>query len=89
MSKESIERCVRDSLKVYFQDLHGAPPHDVYKMVISCVEKALFETVLAQAEGNRSLAAEYLGINRNTLHKKLKQYDLSAVAAKPSRSTHD
>jgi Fis family transcriptional regulator len=76
MSKHNIEQCVRESLDKYFQDLDGARPHDVYEMVIACVEKPMFELVLDQAGGNQSLAAEYLGINRNTLRKKLQQHGL-------------
>jgi Fis family transcriptional regulator, factor for inversion stimulation protein len=76
MSKHNIEQCVRDSLGIYFQDLDGANPHDVYEMVMSCVEKPMLEVVLEQAGGNQSLAADYLGINRNTLRKKLQQHGL-------------
>lgn len=76
MSKHNIEQCVRDSLDSYFRDLDGARPHDVYGMVVSCVEKPLLEFVLDKAEGNQSLAAEFLGINRNTLRKKLQEHGL-------------
>ena len=76
MSKHNIEQCVRESLDVYFRDLDGSNPHDVYEMVMSCVEKPMLEVVLVQAGGNQSLAAEYLGINRNTLRKKLQQHGL-------------
>lgn len=76
MRKHNIEQCVRESLDVYFRDLDGSNPHDVYEMVMSCVEKPMLEVVLVQAGGNQSLAAEYLGINRNTLRKKLQQHGL-------------
>lgn len=76
MSKHNIEQCVRESLDVYFRDLDGSNPHDVYEMVMSCVEKPMLEVVLVQAGGNQSLSAEYLGINRNTLRKKLQQHGL-------------
>jgi Fis family transcriptional regulator len=45
-------------------------------MVIATVEKPLLEAVMNRAEGNQSHAAEMLGINRNTLRKKLQQHDL-------------
>ncbi|MFJ2994628.1 Fis family transcriptional regulator [Pandoraea sp. NPDC087047] len=76
MSRTIIEQCVRDSLDAYFQDLDGAQPTDVYDMVVLAVEKPLLEFVLNRAEGNQSLAADYLGINRNTLRKKLQQHGL-------------
>jgi len=76
MSRNHIEQCVRESLRAYFRDLGNATPHDVYAMVLACVEKPLLEAVLERANGNQSLAAGYLGINRNTLRKKLQQHDL-------------
>jgi Fis family transcriptional regulator len=41
------------------------------------VERPLLEVVLAQAEGNQSRAAEWLGINRNTLRRKLLEHKLA------------
>jgi Fis family transcriptional regulator len=76
MSRHNIERCVRESLDEYFQDLDGSNPNEIYEMIISCVEKPMLEVVLERASGNQSLAAEYLGINRNTLRKKLKDHGL-------------
>ena len=76
MSRHNIEQCVRDSLDKYFRDLGGAVPHNIYDMVISAVEKPMLELVLEQAGGNQSQAADYLGINRNTLRKKLQQHGL-------------
>jgi Fis family transcriptional regulator len=76
MSKKKIEECIRDSLEQYFKDLRGAEPHSVHDMVIRTVEKPLLEVVMRHAEGNQSRAAEWLGINRNTLHRKLSEHKL-------------
>lgn len=76
MSKESIEDVVKKSLEKYFRDLGEQLPTNVYDMVLVTVEKPVFETVMARAEGNQSQAAEILGINRNTLRKKLQQHGL-------------
>jgi Fis family transcriptional regulator len=76
MSRHHIERCVRDSLTEYFQDLDGSNPNAIYEMIIAAVEKPMLEVVLERASGNQSLAADYLGINRNTLRKKLQQHGL-------------
>ena len=42
-------------------------------MVLNNVEKPMLETVLGHAKGNQTHAAEMLGINRNTLRKKMQQ----------------
>ena len=62
---------MRRSLEKYFKDLDGEMPRSVYDMVIRNVERPLLEVVLDQAEGNQTVAAEMLGINRNTLRKKM------------------
>jgi Fis family transcriptional regulator len=76
MSKESIEDVVKSSLERYFRDLGEQKASNVYDMVVLAVEKPLFESVMVRAEGNQSQAAEMLGINRNTLRKKLQQHGL-------------
>lgn len=76
MSKKHIDACIRESLELYFKDLRGAEPHSVYEMVIQVVEKPLLDVVMQRAEGNQSRAAEWLGINRNTLRRKLLEHKL-------------
>jgi len=63
--------CVRRSLERYFKDLDGAKPRAIYDMVLKNIERPMLELVLDRAEGNQSVAAEMLGINRNTLRKKI------------------
>jgi Fis family transcriptional regulator, factor for inversion stimulation protein len=76
MSKKNIEESVRDTLDQYFKDLHGAEPHSLHDMVMASAEKPLLEVVMRQADGNQSKAAEWLGINRNTLRRKLLDHRL-------------
>lgn len=76
MSRKGIEECVRDSLEGYFKDLRGVEPSAMYEMMIAVVEKPLLDVVMQHAEGNQSRAAEWLGINRNTLRRKLVQHKL-------------
>jgi len=76
MSRKNIENCVRESLEQYFRDLRGAEPHSVHEMVMNAVEKPLLDVVMQQADGNQSKAAEWLGINRNTLRRKLIDHKL-------------
>ena len=75
-TKRHIEECVRDSLEAYFRDLRGVEPTAMYDMILQVVERPLFETVMQHAEGNQSRAAEWLGINRNTLRRKLVEHKL-------------
>ena len=74
--KNDLAVCVREALDEYFRDLDGQPPHAVYDMVLACMEKPLLEYVMNRAGGNQSKAAAILGLNRNTLRKKLKQHNL-------------
>jgi Fis family transcriptional regulator len=76
MSKESIQEVVKKSLEKYFRDLGEQQPSNIYEMVVVTVEKPILEVVMARAAGNQSLAAEMLGINRNTLRKKLQLHSL-------------
>ncbi len=76
MSKESIQDVVKKSLERYFKDLGEQTPSNVYEMVVLTVEKPILEAVMARADDNQSQAAEMLGINRNTLRKKLQQHGL-------------
>ena len=75
-NEEQIAAAIKRTMEQYFRDLDGEPPSAIYDMVMSCVERPLLEIVLAHAKGNQTKAAELLGINRNTLRKKLKEYDL-------------
>ena len=76
MSKKHIEECVRSSLEADFRDLRGTEPDGMYEMLVKVVEKPLLEVVMAQADQNQSKAAEWLGLNRNTLRKKLLEHKL-------------
>lgn len=76
MSKEVIDKAIRESLQNYFADLDGEAPSEVYQMVLRVVERPLLEVVMQQARNNQSRAAQWLGINRNTLRKKLSEHSL-------------
>ncbi|MEY2632813.1 MAG: hypothetical protein RIR00_1467 [Pseudomonadota bacterium] len=76
MSQNDISACVYGALNQYFRDLDGESPSAIYAMVIKSVEKPMLEVVMEQAGGNQTVAAEMLGINRNTLRKKLTEYQL-------------
>jgi len=76
MSQQDISACVLGALEQYFRDLDGEKPSGIYDMVLKSVEKPMLEVVLAKAGGNQTLASDMLGINRNTLRKKLTEHQL-------------
>jgi Fis family transcriptional regulator len=76
MSKKQIEEAVRHSLEVYFKDLRGEDPDQLHTMMVHVMEKPLLDVVMKHAEGNQSRAAVWLGLNRNTLRKKLTEHKL-------------
>jgi len=76
MSKRAIDECLRTSVEQYFKDLRGAEPNDLHDLFLGAAEKPLLEVVLRHADGNQSKAAEWLGINRNTLRRKLLDHKL-------------
>ena len=65
-----------EALQKYFGELNGHRPGDLYELVLGEVEEPLFKTLLDYTKGNQSVAAEILGINRATLRKKLRYYQL-------------
>jgi two-component system nitrogen regulation response regulator GlnG len=61
---------------------HGAtPPNDLYAELLHGVEPALLDEVMRRVQGNRWVAAQWLGLNRATVRKKLALYDLYQTQA--------
>ena len=73
-----LHDAVKRSLERYFKDMDGEKPTSIYDMVLKNVEKPMIELVLGQAEGNLTQAATMLGIDRNTLRKKIQQLRIKA-----------
>jgi len=79
LNENEVAQYVREAVNTYFTDLDGEDPScAVYDMVINCVEKPLIETVLDHAGGNQTRAAELLGLNRNTLRKKIQAHKIKS-----------
>ena len=72
----NIALCIENSLQQYLADLDGETPCGVYDMVLHQVEEPLLRCVMQACENNQTRAAQMLGLNRNTLRKKLTQYNL-------------
>ena len=71
-----LRDCVERTLDAYFKTLDGHATCDLYRLVIGQTEQALLKAVMDYAGGNQSRAAELLSINRGTLRKKLRMYEL-------------
>jgi Fis family transcriptional regulator, factor for inversion stimulation protein len=74
--KGALGSMTQEALDSYFHTLNGHKPEELYDLVIGEVEKPLFRAVLNYTDGNQSLAANILGINRGTLRKKLRRHGL-------------
>jgi Fis family transcriptional regulator len=74
--ENELSSTVRKVMRQYFKDLDGEKASGIYDMVVCAVEKPMLEVVMFQAQGNQTRAAELLGLNRNTLRKKLQQHGL-------------
>jgi len=73
----NLQDKIETLLDNYFKDLDGEKPNDVYNMVLHSVEKPLLIYIMNYAQGNQTRAAKILGLNRNTLRKKLEFYNLN------------
>lgn len=74
--ENELSTTVRKVMRQYFKDLDGEKPSGIYDMVVNAVERPMLEVVMNQAQGNQTRAAELLGLNRNTLRKKLQHHGL-------------
>jgi len=73
----SLEEVVRLKLKDYFRQTHDVDPTDLYQLIMERVERPLIELTLDRTNGNQLKAAAILGINRNTLHKKISELKIT------------
>ncbi len=73
---DPLSECVMHSMRQYFEDMNGQSPSNLHSFFIAEVERPFLKVVMEQVDGNQSRAASMLGINRNTLRKKLKSYNL-------------
>lgn len=78
----SIEELIRSRVAVMLDRLGGAPIADLYDLVMRETERGLLGLMLHRCGGNRGLAAEQLGLHRNTLRQKLDKLGLTPVPAR-------
>jgi two-component system nitrogen regulation response regulator GlnG len=80
----NLGQTIRLHLDQYF-DYHedGLPPAGLYQRILREVERPLIQKVLQVTSGNQVKAAELLGLNRNTLRKKIRELDISVHPRTP------
>lgn len=75
-SSVSIKDFLEEKLKRYLKDMTKVTNFNLYDTVLSEVEKALITIVLRETKGNQLKTARVLGINRNTLRSKIREYQI-------------
>ncbi len=75
VKSKGLSPVVKEYISEYFKTLDGANPSDtLYHIVIKEVEKPLIEVTLQSCQYNQKKAAQVLGINRNTLRRKIDEH---------------
>jgi two-component system nitrogen regulation response regulator GlnG len=76
----TLSTLVERHLTSYFADQpDGVPPAGLYDRILEDVERPLIQLTLAATRGNQVRAAEVLGLNRNTLRKKIQDLGVEMV----------
>ena len=75
-TQQSLRDHVANSIQRYFYDLDGQDTKELYSLVMAEIEPPLLEAAMKYTRNNQSKTAALLGLNRGTLRKKLKQYNL-------------
>ena len=76
ITKTFLGKWLQKTIKQYVEAMNGRDDGQLHSLIVSGVEKPLIAMVLNKTDGNQTQAAKILGINRNTLRKKIQEYDL-------------
>ena len=71
-----LEKWLDKSIKQYVGAMDEKNNGHLHELIIGGIEKPLVEIVLKETNGNQTQAANILGINRNTLRKKIVEYEI-------------
>ena len=77
----TLQQSVEQAIRKYLIDLDGEVPCNLFDTVIAEIEQPMLQTVLKHCNHNQSKTATYLGINRGTLRKKIKQYQIEVATS--------
>ncbi len=78
LKKQSLKYLVRTKLRMSYAKVDSDHMGQVYELVLSQVEPPLIEMALEKTDHNQVKAAEILGINRNTLRKRILKYNIKS-----------
>lgn len=71
-----LEKWVQRTVRQYVSKLDGHDNGHLHDLILSGIEKPLLQMVLDETGGNQTKASQILGINRNTLRKKIQDYNI-------------
>jgi DNA-binding protein Fis len=77
LDKHSLEAIVEAKICRFLDQIGSYYPEDLHSLIMKKVEKPLLGQILRRTGGNQVHASKILGINRNTLRKKMKLYGFS------------
>src|SRR6201994_1657187 len=79
-TEESLGAAVERHLTTYFSGFEeGLPPAGLYHRILREIEYPLLTAAVAATRGNQIRAADLLGVNRNTLRKKIRDLDIQVI----------
>jgi two-component system nitrogen regulation response regulator GlnG len=82
MQQNNFDLLIRNNLSDFVHRMVKANASDVRKLVLDRIEAPLIEMVLHEVNGNQIKASQLLGINRNTLRKKIREYGIQPKSSK-------
>lgn len=74
----TFEDVLSDKLRSHLSNIKQMKNGNLYDMVIRLVEKPLIKMILQETQGNQTKAAALLGINRNTLRRKIQELNIKS-----------
>lgn len=75
-TRGALKTAAEDVIRQFIETLDGEETSEFYNLVLAEVEEPLLRVVMEYTANNQSRAAAMLGLNRGTLRKKLRQYNL-------------